>query len=513
LGHLFGQANQGPAALGENLGIPRGLTNAGITLPNGQFESPQEAQNTIPDAGPLLSGGLENAPTTTPSTLHRPSFLQAASMGATPGGVNATSPGLSKGGKLIAFLQSGLQGALAGRAKSEEAVAASGGHRSAGFGTGFQSGFQLPFLRASQQQQVLRGQAEADIAQQQAQNLPSMMNTQRQQSQAELVNTQAQTALRKAETEKALRPPVVKPENAQQLYAQAVQNAVKRGVNPAQDPTVQQYADAITSLQKQSTPAESVHTVNTGEGVQQYDPATKTWKRIGSSPKSNLNLLTQSDAKDIADAIESGDQPPTLQGLYRNAAPVRAELARRGVPLAKMETDWKATQRFMSSLNSTQQVRLQQSIATATDSLDKIQSLYDEWQKLVPQTGFKVINHATLIAMKNLPGRPGAVAQALDAQIADVTSELGNVYMGGNSPTDQSLKLARENFSADWNKPTFEEGLNQARLNLGIRKNSIFHSKPAGVSPDSPYMPNQAPQAPPPATKDPFAQFGGKARQ
>src|SRR3954468_6995222 len=88
-----------------------------------------------------------------------------------------------------------------------------------------------------------------------------------------------------------------------------------------------------------------------------------------------VNLMTQNDAKDIADAIENGDQPPTLQGLYRNAGPVRAELARRGVPMAKMETDWKATQKYVGTLNGSQQVRLRQAIETASDSVDKIDQL------------------------------------------------------------------------------------------------------------------------------------------
>jgi len=122
-------------------------------------------------------------------------------------------------------------------------------------------------------------------------------------------------------------------------------------------------------------------------------------------PHPTVNLMTPNDAKDIADAIENGDQPPTLQGLYRNAGPVRAELARRGFNLARAETDWKATQRYMATLNAPQQVRLRQAIETAGDSLDKIQSLYDEWQKLAPVSGFKVANHAALVAMKNLPAQ------------------------------------------------------------------------------------------------------------
>lgn len=197
-------------------------------------------------------------------------------------------------------------------------------------------------------------------------------------------------------------------------------------------------------------------------------------------------------AKDIADAIEMGDQPPTTTGLYKQGAAVRAELARRKVPLAKMETDWKATQQYVKTLNGPQQTRLRQDISTVSDSLDKVEGLYNEWEKLAPQSGYKVLNRGTLAAMKQLPGRPGAVAQALEAQIADTTAGLGTIYMGGNSPTDHSLELASKSLSSDWNDDTFKEGLKQARANVKIRQNSIMHSLPAGVSANSPYSPKDS---------------------
>lgn len=225
--------------------------------------------------------------------------------------------------------------------------------------------------------------------------------------------------------------------------------------------------------------------------------AEKALQRLDQSKRASrpvINNMSGSDAKDIADAIESGDQPPTLTGLYKNGGPVRAELARRGVPLAKMETDWKATQKYLSTLNGSQQVRLRQAISTASDSLDKIDGLYRQWKALAPQSGFKVINRATLTAMKNLPGQAGAIATALDAQIADFTGEMGNVIMGGNSPTDHSLTLAAKNLSSDWNDQTFTEGTKQARANIKIRQNSILHAMPAGVG--SEYMPPAAPAAP-----------------
>jgi hypothetical protein len=195
------------------------------------------------------------------------------------------------------------------------------------------------------------------------------------------------------------------------------------------------------------------------------------------------------DAKLIADAIKRGEQPPTTTGLYKLGPAVRAELARQNVPIARMETDYKATQRLMATMNGPQQTRLRQDISTVSDSLDKIDGLYTEWETLAHESGYRVLNHATMQTMKQLPGRAGAVAQALDAQIADTTAGLGTIYMGGNSPTDNSLKLAAHSLSADWNDETFREGLKQARENVKIRKNSIEFSQPAGMSGgNNPYM-------------------------
>ena len=130
----------------------------------------------------------------------------------------------------------------------------------------------------------------------------------------------------------------------------------------------------------------------------------------------------------------------------------------------------------MSTLNGPQQTRLRQDIATVSDSLDKVDGLYNEWTKLAKTSGYKVLNRATLQTMKNLPGRPGAVAQALEAQIADTTAGLGTIYMGGNSPTDHSLELAGHSLSADWNEETFKEAMKQAHENVKIRNNSIVNS-------------------------------------
>lgn len=204
------------------------------------------------------------------------------------------------------------------------------------------------------------------------------------------------------------------------------------------------------------------------------------------------------DAKAIASAIERGEQPPTLTGLYRHAAAVRAELAKRGYPLAAATTDWMATQKHVATLNSTQQTKLRQSVDNASHSLDVIEQLAKQWDA----GGFKLLNKVRLASAKE--GALGAKAQTLatqlDSQIADVTSELGNVYMGGNSPTDHALGLAAKNLSADWSRDTLTTMINQARKNLQIRQNSMVNVGVAGASAGNPYAGQPPAQAAPPAS-------------
>lgn len=120
----------------------------------------QVQPSTSSISGPL--GGNQSvsysAPQTQSADMVRPPFLRAAMQG--PGGTpDALSPALTKGGKLAVLLMSGLKGALAGRAASEQSVLASGGHRSGGAGLGFQAGYSQPFQEAQQRQEAQIGQA------------------------------------------------------------------------------------------------------------------------------------------------------------------------------------------------------------------------------------------------------------------------------------------------------------------------------------------------------------------
>lgn len=207
------------------------------------------------------------------------------------------------------------------------------------------------------------------------------------------------------------------------------------------------------------------------------------------------------DAEAVADAIIRGDQSPVLTGLYRNTMAIRAQLAKKGFKHAQALSDWNAVQKHLSTLNGAQQERLRQAVTFTYDSLDVIEGLFQEWEKLGRASGFPLLNKAQLAMSKQIPGKTGEVARNLEAQINDLTAELGTVYKGGNASTDESLRLAAENLKADWNPGQFKKALGLIRQNLQIRKNSILNSQPVGVNPGSPYAAgaaggNASPHAP-----------------
>lgn len=204
-------------------------------------------------------------------------------------------------------------------------------------------------------------------------------------------------------------------------------------------------------------------------------------------------LATDADrASAIGDAMVNGTSPPTFTGLYHLAPQVRSYIAKEhpDFNLAQAQQDYDATKRLLSSMNGPGQLRLKQAVDFTDESIGKLQQLADAWNG----GNFPLLNKANLLAAKQ--GLKGPEAQALatqlDAQIAEVVSELATVYKGGNSPTDEGLHLAATQFSSDWSKDTFDKLVKQIRDNLQYRKNSLHQLVSGGTGkymPDTSGMP------------------------
>lgn len=231
-----------------------------------------------------------------------------------------------------------------------------------------------------------------------------------------------------------------------------------------------------------------------GQGGKYFYQGDDVTGRAGVIPPVStvVNLGAGSDVKETIAGMKDGTLPPLLPGrASKEYTALMAEAHRQGYDLAQAATDWSATQKHIATLNGAQQTRMAQAVDNAAHSLDVIEDLAKEWGG----GKFPLLNKATLAAAKAGTMGPKAqeIATKLEAQISDVTSELGNVYMGGNSPTDHALTLASKNLSANWSQPQLISAVNLARKNLQIRRNSMSNVGVAGASADNPYAPTSAP--------------------
>ena len=225
--------------------------------------------------------------------------------------------------------------------------------------------------------------------------------------------------------------------------------------------------------------------------AQQAD-ARRKWSAADDSPAAQQMRQADTDtAEEIANAIERGDRPPTLQGLYRHGPLVQGILAKRKFNLTDATLDWQATQNWLRSASSNQQLRMRQAIPNAYDSLQTIEEAAKAWNAGNFPSFNKVSIDAAVqanigkkvkatIAGKDKEWTPSEIATILKAQIADVTAELANVYMGGNSPTEQAMKLASHNLNENWSSRTLQSMVDLTRNNLKIRENSMKNTGPVG---------------------------------
>src|SRR6267154_3432448 len=180
----------GPAFFGDVAPDDEQLANSGTAVDILKKKFPGMFGNT----SAVFDSGKPTAPPNTavdPNSIPEPDMGQTSAMSNLPWMRQQAQPqkpqqinpmtgqpyfpaGASKGQKLAIILKSGLQGALAGRASSEQAVVQSGGRRSGGAGMGFISGFEAPLQQTLQGQEVERGQMQNEVLRNQVNYAPQI---------------------------------------------------------------------------------------------------------------------------------------------------------------------------------------------------------------------------------------------------------------------------------------------------------------------------------------------------
>ncbi len=228
--------------------------------------------------------------------------------------------------------------------------------------------------------------------------------------------------------------------------------------------------------------------------------ARKDYGQADDRPRVNVNVPSQelADVKESVKGMVDGTIPPQLPGRNtKEYTAVTAEAHRQGYDLVKAIQDWTATQKYLSTLNGPQQLKLRQSITALPDLLDSVDTLADKWKA----GRFPALNAANLALAKNgaYGNEAATIANSLSTQISDVRADLASIYMGGNSPTDDAFKLAETSLNQNWDNKVLHDMTNLARKNVQIRNNSIKTTGPAGTSEGNPYAPKPPAQTAPPA--------------
>jgi hypothetical protein len=179
-----------------------------------------------------------------------------------------------------------------------------------------------------------------------------------------------------------------------------------------------------------------------------------------------------------------------MKGLFRFGAPVRAYLAAQGYDHATATNEWTAQQKYLAATNGPTLVRMQAAIGMIPQQTAKIRSLWEQWKQEASVSGIKQFNRAQLFASKQTGGKAGALANALDAQIADLTSELGFVY------TDHSFKLAGANLNSQWDDQSVQLALKNIDDAAIYRRNAMNTTVALGTGGTNRYAPTPMENAP-----------------
>lgn len=188
--------------------------------------------------------------------------------------------------------------------------------------------------------------------------------------------------------------------------------------------------------------------------------------------KSAQNTDTyKSTVASLADGVQKGDIPMSFSALGRYRGDVNAELGKRGFDVAKATLNYGAEAKHLAGMNSGKQIAMRQGLSNVKLSLDKVDQLNAEWNA----GGYPLLNQANRLLAENGGLGPDAnsIIRQLDAEIADVTSNMGSVYMGGGSPTDHGLELAAHNLGADWGEKVLGDMTKLARFNIQAREDSL----------------------------------------
>jgi hypothetical protein len=176
-------------------------------------------------------------------------------------------------------------------------------------------------------------------------------------------------------------------------------------------------------------------------------------------------------ARDIADGIKSGDQPPTTTGLGRMAPQVRGLLAKDGYNLAKAQQEWAGAQKQIQSLNGPQMVRYAGLASSVVNTIDEVKGLSEE----MANGGIPLFNKVKLAAYIQTQGNSanGQLAARYMAATNTLKEEFANLAQGGYAPTEAAWDLANQQINGNYGVKELGASLDEVQRLIKYRINGI----------------------------------------
>jgi hypothetical protein len=193
--------------------------------------------------------------------------------------------------------------------------------------------------------------------------------------------------------------------------------------------------------------------------------------------KGGMGGMSDEDKKNadaLIQGIKSGIFPPDVTKLGRNSKVnlyVVGRLADSGYDYTMANKEWLYQQALSRTAGGSKQVVIAENIGNVQQSLNKLKELNAEWKR----SGYPSLNSLrATIAKGGLVGPDVMKAyNLLQNQVTVASNELGSIYMGGNSPTDQAVRHARDLLQTNWSEDVLDAAADLALENVGYRRNAI----------------------------------------
>lgn len=269
----------------------------------------------------------------------------------------------------------------------------------------------------------------------------------------------------------------------------------------------QDYGLGIDQIVKQFSEQNKIGAGDRPSPVYNYDPTSGNTtdaqgKVVTSVPKnSKINrqgsMFGQSKPDDIANTVSGigdGSLSPVLTNYsFRDRTQIASGAQQAGLNLNKMAGEYNAVQKFIGTANSATQTRLRQAIVSTNDAIDNLKQISSEFQRFSWTPANKV---ELMAALSGTDQGKRDIATRYMTQLNVIKDELGQVFMGGNSPTDRSIGLAEGILNKNYGVKQLEAALSELRNNLGYRMNAIDNSGPVvpgGRMSNESYLPQGTP--------------------